>query len=42
MALLKKPGAILEVDYDQFNKNILFNLVTKEELAKIQQIGVDI
>jgi peptidoglycan/xylan/chitin deacetylase (PgdA/CDA1 family) len=42
VALLGKLGEILKVDYQQLNKDRLFNLVTKEELNELQQHGVDI
>jgi len=42
VALLDKLGEILQVDYDQLNQDILFNLVTKQELAELQHHGVDI
>lgn len=42
VALLKALGEVLQVDYPQLNKDRLFNLVTKDELAELQQQGVDI
>lgn len=42
VTLLKKLGEVLQVDYDQLNQDRLFNLVTKKELAQLQEHGVDI
>ena len=40
--LLKKLGELLAVDYEQLNKQRLFNLVTEGELHKLVESGVDI
>ena len=40
--LLNKLGELLAVDYEQLNRRRLFNLITKEELHKLIDYGVDI
>ncbi len=42
VAILEALGKVLSVDYQQLNKDRLFNLVTKQELRELQQLGVDI
>ena len=40
--LLEKLGELLQVDYQQLNKDRLFNIVNKQELAEFKQFGIDI
>ena len=40
--ILRQLGEILHVDYEQLNKDRLFDLITKQELVELQNYGVDI
>lgn len=42
IALLETLGEILKVDYQQLNKDRLFNLINPEEMQQLQKLGVDI
>ena len=42
IALLKQVGQILDVGYEQLNKDRLFNLLSKKELEEVRKYRVDI
>ncbi len=42
VALLQALGDIINIDYQQLNKDRLFNLINRDELNELQQLGVDI